>query len=456
MQIDKPLPNCIESEQSIIARQLLFGDETPEALEMLTPEDFYSTKHQAIWDAILQIDADAMATDLTAVVTRLNQSGKLQHAGGAGYLAEIIDDAPVAINAEKYCSKVKDLAKIRRFLIESSEVQGKCFNPGADCNEILDDIQSRLLTIESDGTVNDSISLDRGLEISIDRYEEVAEKARLGVIDFPTGFADIDRMTCGLAPGSLNFIAGRPSMGKSSIAFNMAIRAAKRGYKIAIFTLEMSKEQLMNGLFAIESGINLLKFRRCNFDRSEWQAMNDAGERLAKCKIEIDDTPGISVPRIHRRSRQIKRKLGGLDAVIIDYLQLLSPHEKGRTRENDVSAMSRGLKLMAKEMNVPVICLAQLNREVEKRENKRPQLSDMRESGAVEQDADLVGFLYRQEYYDKRSGKGVKPEIQGMAEFIISKQRSGPIGTIHLTFNERTTSFGDYVDPSLVARKGGD
>lgn len=429
--MNKPLPQKIEAEQSLLSAMLIDSEACEEALSILKPNDFYQTSHQIIFKACQDLYRKKQPADLTTVASYLKDNKQLDQAKGASYLAYLVDQVPLATNVEHYARIVKEKALLRNILFSGNKIISLVQESTDNPVEILDKAQRLMLDIKCErqgGYSQLSDLLDEG----IDRYEALSKRGE-GVTGINSGYSDLDRLTCGFQPSDLIIIAGRPGMGKSALMINMARSIALSGRKVGVFSLEMSKSQITDRLNAIESGVNSLKFRSGRFTKDDWIAIVDGIDKLYDLDIYINDD-SLTHMELRRGARLMKK--AGIEIIFVDYLGLMVG-EKGYGRVEEVSSITRSLKACAKELDIPVVALSQLNRSVENRDNnnKRPRLSDLRDSGAIEQDADLVIFIYRDEVYNEFS-----PD-RGIAELNIAKQRNGPTGTVKLCWNKFTTRF---------------
>ncbi len=440
-------PHARDAELAVLGGIML----DPEALERLEgsllPEHFYVERHRLIFTAMLELTKNGQPVDGITVKDFLEQRGQLDTCGGEAYLAELISAIPTSAHVRHYADIVRERAVLRELLQVCSRVSQRVYEePDLDVGEHLDQAEMEMLAVaEKFSRARPTFSslkdlMSEGYNQLQIRYEE--KKAITGV---PTGYTDLDEITSGLQRGDLIIIAGRPSMGKTAFAMNLARNAAIESddpKAVAVFSLEMSSQQLALRMLASEARVDMKLLRTGRFSAEDWRKLAHAVGTLAEAPIFIDDTPAISVLELRSKCRRLKKEHGGLDLVIIDYLQLMSGRADAERREQEISEITRSLKGLAKELDVPVIALSQLNRSLESRGDKRPMMSDLRESGAIEQDADLITFIYRDEVYNK------KPDNEGLAEIIIAKQRNGPTGTVHLTFLHRYTRFENHAPRS--------
>jgi replicative DNA helicase len=429
-------PQNIEAEQSIIGSILLENSAINSALEILSKNDFYSEAHRRIFGVIIELSEKNEPVDLITLSSALKDKNMLDSVGGTAYLASLVDSVPSAANIIHYAKIVKEKAVLRGLIGSATEIINSCYDTGSDVDEVLDKAEHSIFEI-SENKVRPSFSPIR--EIVKDSFRSIEDLfARKQLITgVPTGFEKMDDLTSGLQKSELIIIAGRPSMGKTAFALNIAQYAAmEEQIPAAIFSLEMSKEQLAFRLLSSEAKVDSQRLRKGFLGETDWPKLTTAAGRLSEAPIFIDDTPGITVLEMKAKSRRLKADQG-LGLIIVDYIQLMRTGSYRESREQEISEISRSLKALAKELRVPVIALSQLNRKVEERPNRRPQMADLRESGAIEQDADVIAFIYRDEVYNKSDDNPDK----GIAEIIIAKQRNGPTGAVKLAFLEKFTSF---------------
>jgi replicative DNA helicase len=436
--LQKVPPHNIEAEQSILSAILIENNTLPEVLEILSDQDFYREAHRKIFKAMVELFERNEPADLVTLTNLLKERGQLGSLGGASYLAELVDTVPMAVNAAHYAKIVQEKASLRRLIEQAASITTRCFEDKGDVEEILDFAERSIFDI-SENKIKPSFYVLG--DILTDTYKAVEEayENKVLVTGVPTGFRGLDEKTSGLQPGDLIVIAGRPSMGKTALALNIARNASlETGEPAAIFSLEMSKEQLSLRMLSAEARIDSSRMRGGFLSERDLARINRAAGALYDIPIYIDDSPAISALEIRAKTRRMKMDKG-VGLVVIDYLQLMRGRASAERRDLEISEISRSLKALAKELNIPVVALSQLNRKVEDRTNKRPVLSDLRESGAIEQDADVILFIYRDEVYHKEEDNPNK----GIAELILAKQRNGPIGAVKLAFLETYTRFED-------------
>ncbi len=430
---EKLPPYNIEAEQAVLGAILLDNTAMYSALEIFNPDDFYRGSHQKIFNAMLDLSERGDAIDLLMLRDELERRKELEEIGGPAYLATLIDLVPTAANIEFHAKLVHEKSIARRLLNASIEIATRCYDETEEVNDILGDAEQKIFAISEGNVKRGFTPLSTIVKDSYEKIEELAERQTM-ITGLPTGFVDLDDMMSGLQPSDLLIIAARPAMGKTSFCMNVAQHIGVREQvPIAIFNLEMSKEQLGMRLLCAEARLNSHNVRIGQLQDEDWDRLAHASEILSKAPIYIDDTPAITATEIRAKVKRLKMEKG-LGVVMIDYLQLMQGKQRHENRQQEISALSRSLKMLAKELNVPVIALSQLNRAVEGRTDKRPQLSDLRESGSLEQDADIVMFIYRPEVYFDDA-----PE--GLAEIIIGKHRNGPVGSVQLAFIKDYTRF---------------
>lgn len=435
----KTLPNDIEAEQSVLGSMFLSKYALQQACETLTPDSFYLASNAKIFSCIQSLAEKDVPIDLTTVTAALKNSNLLSEVGGVEYLSEILNIVPTAANIDSYIKIVEDDA-IRRKLIETAtNICSMGYESDRSVSETLDQAEQKILTVVKNRRTSEFKSIQNVLFKAQEDLERLAE-TKNDITGIPTGWIDIDRATTGLHENELIIIAARPAMGKTAFALNLATSVAiNTGKTVAVFNLEMSAEQLATRMLSSLGQVELNKLRTGNLLNDDWKRVNEAISQLSGAKMYIDDTPGINIGEIRSKCRRLASSEDGLGLVIIDYLQLISGvGNYGGNRQQEVSDISRALKVMAMELQIPVVALSQLSRSVETREDKRPIMSDLRESGSIEQDADIVSFLYRDDYYNKESKTSDSTSI---SEFIIGKNRSGSTTTIDLLFKRDMATF---------------
>ncbi|WP_010094663.1 replicative DNA helicase [Ornithinibacillus scapharcae] len=434
---DRTPPHNIEAEQAVIGAIFLEPEAFSTASELLLPGDFYRASHQRIFETMLKLSDRGEPIDLVTVTTDLSNTKQLEEAGGVSYLAQLAESVPTAANIEYYAKIVEEKSVLRRLIRTATDIVTTTFTREDEVEDVLNEAEKSILEVS--GRKN-SGSFKQIKDVLIDVYDkiEMLHRSNADVTGIPTGYRDLDKMTSGFQRNDLIIIAARPSVGKTAFALNISQNVAvNAGENVAIFSLEMGADQLVQRILCAEGNIDANRLRNGNLEPEDWTKLTMAMGSLSNAGIFIDDTPGIRVSEIRSKCRRLKQE-HGLGMIMIDYLQLIQGSGKpGENRQQEVSEISRSLKGLARELNVPLIALSQLSRGVEQRQDKRPMMSDLRESGSIEQDADIVGFLYRDDYYDKESEK------QNIIEIILAKQRNGPVGTVELAFVKEYNKFVD-------------
>ena len=443
--VAKVPPHSLEAEQALLGAVLFRSAVMAEIVDMVGPGDFYAPAHQLIFSAFVDLYRKNHPVDLVTVMEALRTRGELEKAGGAGYLADLSSAMLTAANVENYAQLVRDRSLQRGLIDACADIMGKAYT-APDVAELLDESEAGVLAIA--GRAGDKLFATSG-ELVNQALDQLT--ARLGQGDaltgVSTGYRKLDELTAGFQPSDLIIVAARPSVGKTALALNFCLKAAlESGVPVAVFSLEMSAAQIITRMMAIEARVPLAKLRRYDLDDDDWQRLQERLDGLAAAPLYIDDSAALTTLELRARARRLHAQKG-VGLVVVDYLQLMRSARRTESRELEISDISRSLKALAKELDIPVIALAQLNRKVEERADKRPMLSDLRESGAIEQDADVIMFIYRDAVYDKREDNPRKCE----AEVIIGKQRNGPTGTCGLAYVSEYTSFEelayDYVPP---------
>jgi replicative DNA helicase len=437
---DRVPPHNNEAEQALLGAMLLSGEVVEGAVSKVLPEDFYRPAHGRIFSAMSDLYARSIPVDHLSVADRLEATGELDTAGGKPYLLDLSGTVPTTANWEIYADIVKRTAMLRHLINAATEIVAIGYDAPDDLDKVVEDSERLIFEVTNKRVSSNFRTMNELLKVSFEQLETMFENKN-PLTGLPTGFRDLDKLLNGLHPGDLVVLAARPSVGKTSLALNMAINAAKAGGSVAMFSLEMSAEQLVQRVLCSEARINLQDVRTGFLKDSDWHAIHTAMGKLATLDFWVDDTPSISILEVRAKARrQLQNKEKGL--VIVDYLQLMQPqNRRSENRQVDVAEISRGLKILAKELHCPVVALSQLSRAVEQRAGKRPMLSDLRESGAIEQDADVVMFIDRNTSPGSEEEEG-RPQ-KGMAEVIVAKHRNGPLDTIPLVFMERFTKFVD-------------
>ena len=438
-------PQNLEAEESVLSAILLDNNTLLDVLETLEPDDFYRSAHAKMFAAITELFTRNEPVDLVTLANILKEKGQLEEIGGATYLAKLVDTAPLAVNAQHYAKIIRDKSALRGLIERANEISSRCFEDSGDVDDVIDFAERSVFEIAGNKNKKAIHPLSEVIEQSIIALEERQGNKTL-VTGVSTGFSRLDNLTSGFQGSDLIILAARPSMGKTALALNIARNAAiEADTPVAIFSIEMSKEQLSMRLLCAEARVDSSRLRSGFFSREDWVSLTNAAEALTDAEIYIDDSPDLSAMSIRAKARRLKKDKN-IGLIIIDYLQLMKGRASAERRDLEISEISRGLKALAKELNVPVLALSQLNRKLEERHDKRPQLSDLRESGALEQDADVVAFIYRDEVYNKDENNPNK----GIAELLLKKQRNGPTGDIKLAFISTYTRFEDLADDRYV------
>ncbi|MDH4229489.1 MAG: replicative DNA helicase [Nitrospirota bacterium] len=443
--VHKLPPQNLEAEQCVLGAILIENEAVHRALDLVSSEDFYREAHRHIFSAMLDLSNRGEAIDLITLTEFLRREDRLERVGGAAYLAQLTELIPTAANVRYHAQIVRQKAVLRGLVQTATEIVERGYQQTDELEELLDFAERRIFAISERQVQPSFVPVKEVLKDSFAMIEKLYERQEM-VTGVPTGFRDMDEMTAGFQPSDLVVVAGRPSMGKTALAMTIAQRAGiDHGQTVAVFSLEMGKEQLLTRMLCSEARVDSSKLRTGRFAKTDWPKLTTAAGRLTEAPIYIDDTAAISVLEMRSRARRLKAEKG-LGLVIVDYLQLMRGRAGSDSREQEISDISRSLKALAKELKVPVIALSQLSRAVESRQDKRPMLSDLRESGAIEQDADVVMFVYREEFY-KPCGcpsEGIcECGRRGRAEIIIGKQRNGPTGTVKLLFRNSIVRFED-------------
>ncbi len=455
--INRVPPHSEEAEEAVLAGILTRPKALSNITDILSPEDFYHPAHAAIYSAFLSLEQQGKAIDLVLTAQELRDKNLLEQAGGAAYLGGLTQAVVSGANAEYYAAIVRDKAVQRNLIEACSHIIGNCYDAGNDVSMLLDESEQAVFAISQRMGKRDFSSTRDLIDTVFERLAKMSQSPT-DVTGVTTGFQKLDRLTAGLQPSDLIIIAARPSMGKTAFAISLAVNAAlNQGTPIAVFSLEMSREQLMQRMLAVRAKVDMSKLRQpARLKDEDWNNLYQAAEVLREAPIFIDDTPALSTLELRSRARRLKAE-HNLGLIVIDYLQLMRSSRRTDSRELEISDISRSLKGLAKELNIPVVALAQLNRKVEERQDKTPQLSDLRESGAIEQDADVIMFIYREDVY-KFPNASERP-LQGIAKIIIGKQRNGPQGTAELMYMAPYTAFVDMAPtwntpPSENAQNG--
>ena len=431
-------PQNIEAEQSVVGGILIENDAINKVMEILTPDDFYRDAHRKIYHALINLSERDEPADLITLTNELRKIDQLDSVGGASYLTSLIDSVPTAANIEYYAKIVKEKAILRKLIQTSTEIITHSYEDRGDVEGFLDEAERAIFEISEKRVKPSFYSIRDIVKESFKTIERLFQKKE-AVTGVPSGFKELDRMTAGFQPSDLIIVAGRPSMGKTAFCLNVAQYAAiENKIPVAVFSLEMSKEQLVIRMLCSEAHVEGTRLRTGFLTESDWPKLTIAAGNLSDAPIFIDDSAALSILELRAKARRLNAE-HGLGMIMIDYLQLMRGRTRVESRQQEISEISRSLKALAKELNVPVIAVSQLSRKTEERRDFRPQLSDLRESGAIEQDADVILFLYRDELYNRSEDN----PNRGKAEVIIGKQRNGPIGKIELAFLDKFTTFKD-------------
>ncbi|MFZ0450284.1 MAG: replicative DNA helicase [Desulfatiglandaceae bacterium] len=438
-------PNNVEAEQAILGGILINNDALNQVADLLRPDDFYREAHTALFEGMLELYNSSEPIDIITLSEVLRKRDLLETAGGTDYLASLVEAVSTSAGAAHHAEIVKNQSVRRKLIHQCSAISESCFQNWRETDDLLELAEQSIFDIAEERVKEGFSSLQDVITGSFKKLESVAEVDGY-VTGIPTGFRDLDRLTSGFQPSEVIIIAGRPSMGKTALALNIGYNAAERtGKGVAVFSLEMSKLQLGIRLLGFDSGINATKLRTGFLRDQDWERLTHSANHLAEMPIFIDDSSAIGVLEMKAKCRRLMKRQG-LAMVIVDYLQLIHGRSSAESRQLEISEISRAMKGLAKDLNVPVLALSQLNRKVEDRPNRRPQLADLRESGAIEQDADVIAFIYRDEVYHATSD-----ENRNIAEIIIAKQRNGPTGFFKLTFLKELTLFKDHIEEETMS-----
>jgi replicative DNA helicase len=431
-------PQNLEAESSVLGGILLENDAVNIVLELLRPEDFYRESHRKVFRAMIELTDRGEPVDLITLSEYLKSRGELDAVGGSAYLASLADFVPTAANIAYYARIVREKSILRSLIRTATDIATRGYEEQGNVEEFLDTAEKVIFDISERKIKASFVAVGDMIKDTLKTVERLYERKEM-VTGVPTGYEDLDKLTAGLQPSDLIIVAGRPSMGKTAFSLNVAANAAFAGVGVAVFSLEMAKEQLVLRMLCSEARVNNSKVRSGYLAERDFPKLANAAGRLHEALIYIDDTPAISVLELRAKARRLVRdRTKKVGLIVIDYLQLMRGMGGASNREQEISEISRSLKALAKELAVPVIAISQLNRRVEDRGDRRPMMSDLRESGAIEQDADVIMFIYRDEVYNQNS------EVKGKAEIIVAKQRNGPIDTVELTFLNEFMRFENY------------
>lgn len=437
--IKRVLPHSIEAEQAVIGAMLMDKEAILTSSEIISGDDFYQSAYGVIFEAIVEIYNEGKPVDLITLQTRLKEKDVPAEISSLEFVRDLVTAVPTSANVKYYAEIVSEKAMLRRLIKLNEEIENMCYLGKEPMEAVLETTEKKVFELVQKRNTGDFVPIKQVVLNALDKIE-IASKNAGSVTGIPTGFRDLDYKTAGFQPSDLILVAARPSMGKTAFVLNIAQHVAFKANKsVAIFSLEMSKEQLVNRLFSLEAQVDAQSLRTGNLKDDDWEKLIESAGIIGRSNLIIDDTPGISISELRSKCRKYKLE-HGLDMIIIDYLQLMTGRvgSRSESRQQEISEISRALKGVARELNVPVIALSQLSRAVEQRPDHRPMLSDLRESGAIEQDADVVMFIYRDDYYNKDT------EVKNVAEIIIAKQRNGAIGTVRLAWLPQYTKFANH------------
>lgn len=430
------LPHSVEAEQSVIGSMIMDKEAIVVASELITGEDFYNRQYGILFETMVELHDNNSPVDLVTLQNKLKEKDVPPEVSSLEFVRDLITAVPTSANIKYYANIVAEKSTLRKLIRLNEEIANTCYAGKESLEFILEDTEKRVFQLVQKRTTDNFVPIRQIVMNAMDRIE-MAARNKGSVTGIPTGFIDLDYRTAGMQPSDLILVAARPSMGKTAFELNLAqYMAFKKNLTVALFSLEMSKEQLVNRMFSLESNVDAQKLRTGQLNDQDWERLIESAGTIGKSKLIIDDTPGISIAELRSKCRKYKLE-HDLAIIMIDYLQLMSGSGRSESRQQEISDISRSLKALARELNVPVIALSQLSRAVEQRPDHRPMLSDLRESGAIEQDADVVMFLYRDDYYNHDTDR------KGISEVIIAKQRNGPIGTVELAWLPEYTKFAN-------------
>ncbi len=430
------LPHSEEAEQSVIGSMIMDREAIVVASELICGEDFYNKQYGVLFETMVELNDEGCPVDLVTLQNRLREKDVPPEVSSLEFVRDLITAVPTSANIKYYANIVAEKSTLRKLIRLNEEIANTCYTGKEDLEFILEDTEKRIFQLVQNRNTEEFTPIRQVVMNAMEKIESAARN-KGAVTGIPTGFRDLDYRTAGMQPSDLVLIAARPSMGKTAFVLNIAQHVAfKQNLPVVIFSLEMSKEQLINRMFSLESSVDAQKLRTGQLNDQDWERLIESAGVIGKSNLVIDDTPGISISELRSKCRKLKLEKG-LSMIIIDYLQLMSGSGRSDSRQQEISDISRSLKSVARELNVPVLALSQLSRAVEQRPDHRPMLSDLRESGAIEQDADVVMFIYRDDYYNHDTEK------KGVSEIIIAKQRNGPIGTVELAWLPEYTKFAN-------------
>lgn len=434
--LKRTMPQSIEAEQSVVGSMLLDSDAITVASEIITGDDFYNKQYGVLFDTMVELHEEGSSVDVVTLQNRLREKDVPPEVSSLEFIRDLVAMVPTSANVKYYAKIVSDKALLRRLIRLNEDIANTCYQGKENTEVILEETEKKVFDLVQRRGSSDYVPIRQVVMNAMDKIEASA-KLHGTVTGIATGFLDLDYRTAGMQPSDLVLIAARPSMGKTAFVLNIAQNVAFKLHQcVAIFSLEMSKEQLVNRMFSLESSVDAQKLRTGQLADDEWEKLIESANTIGNSKLIIDDTPGISISELRSKCRKFKLE-HDLKMIIIDYLQLMSGSGRSDSRQQEISDISRSLKSVARELNVPVLALSQLSRAVEQRPDHRPMMSDLRESGAIEQDADVVMFIYRDDYYNKETDR------KGISEIIIAKQRNGPIGTVELAWLPQYTKFAN-------------
>ena len=434
--VKRIMPHSMEAEQAVIGSMIMDIEAVTVASGIITGDDFYSRQYGILFETMVEMNEEGKPIDLVTLQNRLREKDVPPEVSGLEFVRDLLTSVPTSANIKYYADIVAEKSLLRKLIKLNEEIANTCYAGKESLEFILEDTEKRMFQLLQRHDTGDFVPIRQIVMNAMDKIES-ASRNKGSVTGIPTGFTDLDYRTAGMQPSDLVLIAARPSMGKTAFVLNIAQYVAfKKNLPVVIFSLEMSKEQLVNRMFSLESSVDAQKLRTGQLNDQDWERLIESAGVIGRSKLMIDDTPGISISELRSKCRKLKLE-HGLSMIIIDYLQLMSGSGRSDSRQQEISDISRALKSVARELNVPVLALSQLSRAVEQRPDHRPMLSDLRESGAIEQDADVVMFIYRDDYYNHDTDR------KGVSEIIIAKQRNGPIGTVELAWLPEYTKFAN-------------
>jgi len=435
---DRTLPHNLEAEKCVLGAILINNEAFNHAAEVIDAQDFFRDAHRRLFEKMVALTDRNEPVDLVTLKNELVRSGELDEVGGPAYISALTDGVPRSANIEYYAKIVKEKSTLRRLIQSATDVLGRAYDAEEDADDLLDEAERSIFQIAEHRMRSGFVRLNELVDSGYQLIEQLQQQRGL-VTGVPSGFVDLDEMTSGFQKQDLVIVAARPSMGKTSLVLNMALHCGiETNHSVGIFSLEMSRQQLFLRMLTSEARVDAHRFRGGFLGEQDYARLVDAFGRLHDARVFIDDSPGVGILEMRAKARRLKLE-HGLDLLVIDYIQLMQGRGKFDNRQQELAAISRSLKLLAKELDIPIIALSQLSRAPEARGDHRPQLSDLRESGALEQDADVVLFIFREEMYAQDGER--RPEVEGVAELIIGKQRNGPVGTVKLAFLKQYTKF---------------